>query len=71
MLHTIDGSMQLIHADIADLNFFSKSAVVPKYCLVCADLFTSKTYTYGMKMKSHLPSKLEKFFFETGSLKKY
>ena len=71
MLHTIDGSMQLIHADIADLNFFNKSSVAPKYCVVCVDLFTSKTYTYGMKMKSHLPSKLEKFFFETESLKKY
>ena len=51
MLHTIDGPMQLIHADIVDLNFFCKSAVAPKYCLVCVDLFTSKTYTYGMKKK--------------------
>ena len=71
MLHTIDSPMQLIHADVADLNFFSESAVAPKYCLVCVDLFTSKTYTYGMKKKSHLPSKLEKFFSETESLRKY
>ena len=51
ILHTIDGPMQLIQADVADLHFFSKSTVAPKYCLVCADLFTSKTYTYGMKKK--------------------
>ena len=51
MLHTIDGPMQLIHADVADFNFFSKSAVAPEYCLVCVDMFTSKTYTYGMKKK--------------------
>ena len=31
MLHTIDGPMQLVHADVADPNFFSKSAVAPKY----------------------------------------
>ena len=69
MLHTIDGAIQLIHADFADLNFFRKSAVASKYCLVCVDLFMSKTYTYGMKKKSHLPSKLEKFFFRHIKLK--
>ena len=71
MLHTIDGPMQLIHADVADLNFFSKSAVAPKYCLVCVDMFTSKTYTYGMKKKSQLADKLEKFLSETQELRKY
>ena len=30
ILHTIDGPMQLVHADVADLNFFSKSVVAPK-----------------------------------------
>ena len=45
MLHKIDGPMQLIHAHIADLHFFGKLAVTPKYCLVCVDLFTSKTDT--------------------------
>ena len=62
--------MQLIQANVADLNFFSKSTVAPKCCLVCVDSFTSKTYRYGMKKKSHLPSKLEKFFSETESLRK-
>ena len=71
MIHTIDGSMQLIHADVVDLIFFSKSVLVPKYCLVCVDLFTSKAYTNTMKKKSHLPSKLKKFFSEIESLRKY
>ena len=52
ILHTIDGSMHLIQNDVADLHFFSKLAVAPKYCLVCIDLSTSKMYTYGMKKKS-------------------
>ena len=62
MLHTIDGPMQLIHADVADLNFFSKSAVAPKCCSVCVDMFTSKPYTYGMKKKRQLAEKLKKIF---------
>lgn len=35
MLRTIDGPMQLIHADFAALNFFSKSAAAPRY-VYCA-----------------------------------
>ena len=49
MLHAIDGPMQLIHADVADLHVFRKLAVASKYCLVCVDLFTSKTYTNRTK----------------------
>ena len=64
MLHTIDGPIQLVHADVADLQFFSKSAVAPKYCLVCIDLLTCKTYTYRMKKRSQLPVKLEKSYSE-------
>ena len=71
MLHIIDGPMQHIHDDVVDLNFFSKPAVAPKYCLVDVDLFMSKTYTYSMKKGSHLPSKLEKLFSKTESLRKY
>ena len=71
MLHTIDEPMQLIHADIADLHFFSKLAVAPKYCLVCVDLFTLKMYTYGVKKKSQLSAKLEKLYSDTESLREY
>ena len=71
MLHTIDSPMQLVHVDVADLNFSSKSAVAPKYCLLCVDMFTSKRYTYGMKKKSRLASKLEKILFETQRRRKY
>ena len=43
--------MQLFHADVAYLQFFSKSAVDPKYALACIDLFSSKIYVYTMKKK--------------------
>ena len=71
MLHTIDDPMQLVHADVANLNFFSKSAVAPKYCLLCVDLYTSKVYTYGMKKKSQLADKLEKFYLEITDVRSY
>ena len=71
MLHTIDGPMQLVHADVADLNFFSKSVVAPKRCLLCVDLFTSKVYTYSLKKKSQLANKLKKFYLEIADVRSY
>ena len=71
MLHIIDDPMQLIHADVVDLNFLSKSPVAPKYCLVCVDMFTSSTYTCSMKKKNQLADKLRKLLSETQELRKY
>ena len=41
-LCSIKAPLELVHADVADIRFFSKSAVDPKYCLLAVDLFTSK-----------------------------
>ena len=49
-LYSIKAPFELMHADIADIRFFSKSAVDQKYCLLAVDLFTSKTYTCPMKV---------------------
>ena len=51
VLYSIKAPFKLMHADIADIRFFSKSAVDLKYCLLAVDLFTSKTYTYPMKSR--------------------
>ena len=51
-LYSIEKPFQRVHADIADLRFFAKSAVDPKYALLCVDLFTSKIYVYSMKNRS-------------------
>ena len=61
-LYTISGPMQFFHADIAYLHFLAKSAVDPKYALLCVDLFTSKIYVYTMRKRSHLVNKLEDFY---------
>ena len=42
-LYSIKAPFELLHADIANTRFFSKSAAHQKYCLVAVDLFTSKT----------------------------
>lgn len=44
-LYSIKDPFEYFHADIANIHFFSKSAVNPKYCLVVVDLFTPKIYT--------------------------
>ena len=63
-LYTINGPFQLCHADLAYLQFFAKSAVDPKYALVCVDLFTSKVYVYTLRTKNNLAKKLEEFYKE-------
>ena len=50
-LYTVNGPLQFFHADVAFLKFLAKSAVDPKYALVCVDLFTSKVYVYTMRKK--------------------
>ena len=63
-LYTINGPLQFFHADIAYINFLAKSAVDPKFALVCVYLFTSKVYIYTMKKRSNLVNKLEIFYRE-------
>ena len=63
-LYSIEKPFQKVHADIADLRFFAKSAVDPKYALLAVDLFTSKAYVYPMKNRSLLAKKLKLFYDE-------
>ena len=66
-LYTVNGLLQFFHADIAFIIFLAKSAVDPKYALLCVDLFTSKIYVYTMRKKSNLLQKLELFYKEIQS----
>ena len=61
-LYSFTVPFELLHADIANLEFLGKSAADPKYCLVIVDLFTSKTYLYPMKNRKLIALKLEKFY---------
>ena len=50
MIQTVDGSMQLIHADVADLIFFSKSAVTALY--VCRLVHVKNLHVHHEKEES-------------------
>ena len=63
-LYSINGPLQFFHVDLAYLQFFAKSAVDPKYALLCVDLFTSKVYVYTLRSKNNLFKKLEEFYEE-------
>ena len=63
-LHSVGKPFKRVHADIADLRFFAKSAADPKYALLAVDLFTSKTYVYPMKSRKLLARKLQLFYEE-------
>ena len=69
-LYSIHVPFDLLHADVGDLLFLGKSAADPKYCLLLVDLFTSKVYVYGMKNRSLISLKLEKFYKEVASKRK-
>ena len=56
-----------MHADVGDLCFLGKSAADPKYCLLLVDIFTSKICIYGMKNRSLIPLKFEKFYKEVAN----
>ena len=63
-LYSVEKPFKRVHADIADLRFFAKSAVDPKYALLAVDLFTSKTYVYPKKSRKLLARKLRLFYDE-------
>ena len=69
-LYSINGPLQFFHADLAYLQFFAKSAVDPKYALVCVDLFTSKVYVYTLRTKNNLFKKIEEFYREIDDKRK-
>ena len=69
-LYSFNGPFLLLHADIADIRFFSKSAADPKYCLLFVDLFTQKIYTYPMKKRNILKKKMEEFYEEVSQKRK-
>ena len=48
-LYSFNRPFELLHADIAGIRFFAKSAADSHYCLLFVDLFTQKVYTFPMK----------------------
>ena len=66
-LYSFSKPFEVLHADIADIRFFAKSAADPHCCLLFVDLFTQKIYTYPMKKRHLLKKKMELFYEEISS----
>ena len=69
-MYSFNGPLQLLHADIADIRFFSKSAADPHYCPLFVDLFTQKAYTIPMKKRNLSKKKMELFYQEIQNKRK-
>ena len=69
-LCSFDGPFQLVHADVANLEFLGKKITFPKYALVLVDLFSSKTYTYRMKSRKQIRQRLEEFYRDVADKRK-
>ena len=61
-LYSIKAPFELLHGDIDNMIFFSKSAFDLKYFQLIVDLFTSKTYIYPTKSKNLLLKKMANFY---------
>ena len=58
----MDGPLQRMYADIADIRFLKPNATEPNYILVVVDLFSSFTYLIPLKNRSKLNKGLEQFY---------
>ena len=63
-------SLELLHADVANLEFFCKNATFPQYILLVVDLFSSKTYTYPMRSRRQIRDRLEQFYLDVQGKRK-
>ena len=63
-LYSFNSPFQLIHADIANLDFLGKPATVPKYALLIVDLFLSKVYVYPMQLRKQRLKYLNIFYVQ-------
>ena len=68
-LYSISRQFQLLHADIVNLEFLGKLVIHPKYCLLVINMFTSKIYTYPMKLRRKLVRKLKEFYIDIAKKK--
>ena len=69
-LYSFNGSFQLLHADIGNLESVGKNATVPKYVLLLVDLYSSKVYVYPMRSRKQILQKMKLFYDEVKEKRK-
>ena len=60
----MDGPFQLMHADIANLEFLDKSGAMPKYALLVVGLYASKVYVYPIRSRKQLSKYMNEYYVE-------
>ena len=63
-LYTFDGPFELIHANVANLEFLGKSATIPCYALLIVALYSLKVYVYSMRSRKQILQQLKIFYEE-------
>ena len=69
-LYSFSRPLELLHADVANLEFLGKNATFPQYVLLVVDLFSSKTYTYPMRSRRQIRDRLEQFYLDVQGKRK-
>ena len=69
-LYSFSRLLELLHADVANLEFLGKNTTFPQYVLLVVDLFSSKTYTYPMRSRRQIRDKLEQFYLDVQGKRK-
>ena len=61
-LYIFDGSLQLIHADVANLELLGKNVRISRYVLLVVDLYSLKVYVYPMRSRKQILQKMKLFY---------
>ena len=69
-LYSFDGPFQLLHADVANLEFLGKSTSVPNYALLIVEVYSSKVHVYPMRSRKQILKKLEQFYTDVQNERK-
>ena len=56
-MYSFDGSFQLFHTDVGNLEFLGKNATISKYVLLVVDLYSSKIHDYPMRSRKQISQK--------------
>ena len=70
-LYSFDGPFQLVHADVGNLEFLGKKAIIPRYVLLVVDLYSSKVYVYPMRSRKQILQKMKLFYDEVKNKRKH
>ena len=69
-LYSFSRPLELLHADVANLEFLGKNVTFPRYVLLVMDLFSSKTYPYPMRSRRQIRDRLEQFYLDVQGKRK-